>query len=119
MTTEAEKKPVAKKPVVVKKDPISQEKWDKLVKAGVNPEELGFRLKGESGYKNIYSCTDKKIVEDYNKGKELIDGTDTWVNTDKGSKNYGYVMEQVAYCHRVAGQTEEDVARNIKKIEKK
>jgi len=116
-TTEAEKKPV--KPVVVKKDPITQDKWDKLVKAGVNPEELGFRLKGESGYKNIDSCTDKKIVEDYKKGKELVDGTDTWVNKDKASKNYGYVMEQGAYCHRVAGQTEEDVARNIKKIEKK
>ena len=112
-TTEAEKTPVAKK------DPITQDKWDKLVKAGVNPEELGFRLKGESGYKNIDSCTDKKIVEDYKKGKELVDGTDTWINTDKASKNYGYVMEQGAYCHRVAGQTEEDVARNIKKIEKK
>ena len=112
-STEAEKKPV------VKKDPISQEKWDKLVKAGVNPEELGFRLKGESGYKNIHSCTDKKIVEDYNKGKELVDSTDNWLNTDKSSKNYGFVMEQGAYCHRVAGQSDEDVARNIKKIEKK
>jgi hypothetical protein len=112
-STEAEKTPVAKK------DPITQEKWDKLVKAGINPDDLGFRLKGESGYKNIKSCDDEKIVEDYTKGKELVDSTDTWLNKDKNSKNYGYVMEQGAYCHKVAGQTEEDKARNIKKIEKK
>jgi hypothetical protein len=112
-STEAEKKPVAKK------EPISQDKWDKLVENGIDPAELGFRLKGESGYKNIDSCTDEKIVADYKKGKELVDGTDTWVNKDKNSKNYGYVMEQGAYCHKVAGQTEEDRKRNIKKIEKK
>ena len=51
--------------------------------------------------------------------KAKIDAIPEEICKDKNSKNYGHNMKAGVYYHKVSGQTEREVANNIKALEKK
>jgi len=93
-----------------KKTPIDQSTWDELVGKGINPEKMGFRIKGVSLNKNITRAP-KKTQEIYGDCEEKLDDCDSWTDEETG-----YEMEVGIYAHRVAGQTPEMAEKVLKKL---
>ena len=98
--------------------PITQTQWDKMTSKGLEPKELGFRVKGERGNNNIESAS-PEIRKPFKELKSKVDSIPEEICKDKNSKNYGHVMKAGMYYHKVSGQTEREVANNIKALEKK
>tara|TARA_R100000988_G_C3989026_1_gene161533 strand:- start:669 stop:1109 length:441 start_codon:yes stop_codon:yes gene_type:complete len=98
--------------------PITQAQWDKMESKGLDPKELGFRVKGERGNNNIESAS-PEIRKPFKELKSKVDSIPEEICKDKNSKNYGHVMKAGMYYHKVSGQTEREVANNIKALEKK
>ena len=97
--------------------PITQTQWDKMTSKGLEPKELGFRVKGERGNNNIESAS-PEIRKPFKELKSKVDSIPEEICKDKNSKNYGHVMKAGMYYHKVSGQTEREVANNIKALEK-
>ena len=97
--------------------PITQTQWDKMTSKGLEPKELGFRVKGERGNNNIESAS-PEIRKPFKELKSKVDSIPEEICKDKNSKNYGHVMKAGVYYHKVSGQTEREVANNIKALEK-
>jgi hypothetical protein len=102
---------------MTKLTPITQAQWDKMKSKDLDPKELGFRVKGERGNNNIESAS-PEIQKPFKDSKAIIDAIPEEICKDKNSKNYGHVMKAGAYYHKVSGQTEREVANNIKALEK-
>ena len=98
--------------------PITQTQWDTMESKGLEPKELGFRVKGERGNNNIESAS-PEIKKPFKELKSKVDAIPEEICKDKNSKNYGHVMKAGMYYHKVSGQTEREVANNIKALEKK
>jgi hypothetical protein len=96
-----------------KKTAIDQSTWDGLVEKGINPEEMGFRIKGISLNKNITRAP-KPTQEIYGECEENLDECDSWTDEETG-----YEMEVGIYAHRVAGQTPEMAEKVLKKLKEK
>ena len=97
---------------------ITQTQWDKMESKGLDPKELGFRVKGERGNNNIESAS-PEIRKPFKEHKAKIDAIPEEICKDKNSKNYGFNMKAGVYYHKVSGQTEREGANNIKALERK
>ena len=97
--------------------PITQTQWDKMKSKGLDPKDLGFRVKGERGNNNIESAS-AEIQKPFKHHKSFIDAIPEEICKDKNSKNYGHVMKAGVYYHKVSGQTEREVKANIATLEK-
>ena len=96
---------------------ITQAQWDSMTSKGLDPKEMGFRVKGERGNNNIESAS-PEIQKPFKHHKSFIDAIPEEICKDKNSKNYGHVMKAGVYYHKVSGQTEREVASNVKALEK-
>jgi hypothetical protein len=77
----------------VKKTPIPQTQWDILKEQGINPEEMGFRIKGTRGEKNI-NFAPVETQETYREMETLARDCDSFVRD-----GIEYVVG--VYCHKV------------------
>lgn len=96
---------------------VTQLQWDAMESKKLDPKEMGFRVKGERGNNNIESAS-PEIQKPFKHHKSYIDAIPEEICKDKNSKNYGHVMKAGVYYHKVSGQTEREVASNVKALEK-
>ena len=96
---------------------VTQLQWDAMESKELDPKEMGFRVKGERGNNNIESAS-PEIQKPFKHHKSYIDAIPEEICKDKNSKNYGHVMKAGVYYHKVSGQTEREVASNVKALEK-
>ena len=96
---------------------VTQLQWDAMESKKLDPKAMGFRVKGERGNNNIESAS-PEIQKPFKHHKSYIDAIPEEICKDKNSKNYGHVMKAGVYYHKVSGQTEREVASNVKALEK-
>ena len=76
-----------------KKTPITQENWETLEANGLNPEDMGFRIKGTRGVTNITHAPES-TQESYKLMQETARSCERFTHE-------GVEYEVGVYCHKV------------------